>query len=200
LIENSSYTWRLVNGDGGTYPTSTFNVANNAGTSVATFLDNGNVGIGTTAPSDKLEIKDGAIKIIGSTSTFDAYLKLGNSNNINILGTHLWHDSGGTEITKLDSVWDSASSGGIQLRVRTAGTPIVGLAINSSGNVGIGTTAPVASAKLQVESTTQGFLPPRMTNAQRLAIASPAVGLMVYCTDVVEGLYINKSTGWTYIG
>ena len=68
------------------------------------------------------------------------------------------------------------------------------------GNIGIGTTTPVASAKLQVESTTQGFLPPRMTNAQRLLIATPAVGLCVYCTDVVEGLYINKSTGWTYIG
>jgi hypothetical protein len=68
------------------------------------------------------------------------------------------------------------------------------------GNIGIGTTAPAASAKLDVTSTTQGFLPPRMTNAQRLAIATPAVGLCVYCTDVVEGLYINKSTGWTYIG
>ena len=68
------------------------------------------------------------------------------------------------------------------------------------GNIGIGTTAPVASAKVQIDSTTQGFLPPRMTNAQRIAIATPAVGLCVYCTDAVEGLYINKSTGWTYIG
>ena len=67
------------------------------------------------------------------------------------------------------------------------------------GNIGIGTTAPVASAKVQIDSTTQGFLPPRMTNAQRIAIATPAIGLMVYCTDVVEGLYINKSTGWTFI-
>jgi hypothetical protein len=56
-----------------------------------------------------------------------------------------------------------------------------------------------ASAILQTDSTTKGFLPPRMTNAQRLAIATPAVGLMVYCTDAVEGLYVNKSTGWTFI-
>jgi hypothetical protein len=67
------------------------------------------------------------------------------------------------------------------------------------GNVGIGTTVPVASAQLQIDSTTKGFLPPRMTNAQRLAIASPAIGLIVYCTDMVEGLYVNKSTGWTFI-
>jgi hypothetical protein len=79
----------------------------------------------------------------------------------------------------------------------TVGNVILG---STSGNVGIGTAAPLASAKLEVTSTTQGFLPPRMTNAQRIAIATPAVGLCVYCTDVVEGLYINKSTGWTYIG
>jgi hypothetical protein len=57
----------------------------------------------------------------------------------------------------------------------------------------------VASAVFTVTSTTKGFLPPRMTNAQRLLISTPAVGLMVYCTDVVEGLYIYKSTGWVFV-
>jgi hypothetical protein len=66
----------------------------------------------------------------------------------------------------------------------------------NDGNFVIGTTTDIASAILNVNSTTQGFLPPRMTNAQRLAIASPAIGLMVYCTDVVEGVYVNTSTGW----
>jgi len=55
------------------------------------------------------------------------------------------------------------------------------------------------SALLEVKSTTKGFLPPRMTNAQRTSISAPAVGLMVYCTDATEGLYIYKSTGWTFI-
>jgi hypothetical protein len=68
-----------------------------------------------------------------------------------------------------------------------------------TGNFAIGTTTDTASAILNVTSTTRGFLPPRMTNAQRLAIASPAVGLIVYCTDAVEGLYVNKSTGWTFV-
>jgi hypothetical protein len=48
--------------------------------------------------------------------------------------------------------------------------------------VGIGTTTPNAKAKLQVDSTTQGFLPPRMTTAQRDAISSPPAGLMIYNT------------------
>jgi len=70
---------------------------------------------------------------------------------------------------------------------------------NTSGAMIVNSTTPQASAILQADSTTQGFLPPRMTNAQRSAISSPAVGLMVYCTDAVEGLYINKSTGWTLV-
>lgn len=40
-----------------------------------------------------------------------------------------------------------------------------------------------SSAMLDVKSTTKGFLPPRMTQAQVTAISEPAEGLMVYCTD-----------------
>lgn len=65
-----------------------------------------------------------------------------------------------------------------------------------AGVLTIGTTSPSASALLQMNSTTQGFLPPRMTSAQRTAIASPAIGLMVYQTDSIEGMYVYKSSGW----
>jgi hypothetical protein len=41
-------------------------------------------------------------------------------------------------------------------------------------------TAINASAVMQADSTTQGFLPPRMTTTQRNAIATPAAGLVVY--------------------
>ncbi len=40
------------------------------------------------------------------------------------------------------------------------------------------------SSVLELESITKGFLPPRMTTAQRNAIVSPVAGLMIYCTDV----------------
>jgi hypothetical protein len=49
---------------------------------------------------------------------------------------------------------------------------------------------------MQVNSTTQGFLPPRMTAAQRAAIVSPATGLIVYQTDGVEGVWAYTSSGW----
>lgn len=68
-----------------------------------------------------------------------------------------------------------------------------------AGSLGIGTTSPSASAILQADSTTKGFLPPRMTNAQRTAIGSPAVGLLVYQTDATEGTYEYISSGWRII-
>ena len=64
------------------------------------------------------------------------------------------------------------------------------------GAVITGGTATDASAQLQADSTTKGFLPPRMTSAQRTAIASPATGLMVYQTDGTEGVYVKTSTVW----
>ena len=67
------------------------------------------------------------------------------------------------------------------------------------GNVGIGITTPAASAKLQVESTTQGFLPPRMTAAQKNAITSPAEGLMIYQTDGTKGWYGYNGTTWVQL-
>jgi hypothetical protein len=52
----------------------------------------------------------------------------------------------------------------------------------TTGNIGINTITDVASSLVTMESTTKGFLPPRMTNAQMLAIATPAAGLVVYDT------------------
>lgn len=66
---------------------------------------------------------------------------------------------------------------------------------NVSGSVGIGTSTPHASAKLDLSSTTQGLLIPRMTVTQRNAIASPAIGLMVYDTNNEEFFYYD-GTVW----
>jgi len=72
------------------------------------------------------------------------------------------------------------------------------LAANAQ-NVGIGTATPNASAQLDVSSTNSGFLPPRMTFAQRNAISNPSQGLMIYCTDCgTKGqAQIFDGTDWT---
>jgi hypothetical protein len=56
-----------------------------------------------------------------------------------------------------------------------------------------------ASSVLDIKSTAKGFLPPRMTEAQRSAIQNPAEGLLVYQTDGTEGIYYYKDTAWTNI-
>ena len=50
-------------------------------------------------------------------------------------------------------------------------------------NVGIGTVSPASSAMLDVNSTSKGFLMPRMSTEQRNAIVSPATGLQIFNTD-----------------
>ncbi|KJD33063.1 hypothetical protein PK35_08845 [Tamlana nanhaiensis] len=69
-----------------------------------------------------------------------------------------------------------------------------------NAQVGIGTTNPDASSILEMESTTQGLLVPRMTTTQRNAIASPAEGLMVYDIDEDAFFYYNStSTSWSKV-
>lgn len=63
----------------------------------------------------------------------------------------------------------------------TSGTNM--LAVRDDAKVGIGTDSPAASAILDVTSTTGGILLPRMTTTQRNAIATPADGLIIFCTD-----------------
>ncbi|HWB63278.1 MAG TPA: hypothetical protein VG603_07210, partial [Chitinophagales bacterium] len=53
----------------------------------------------------------------------------------------------------------------------------------SQNNVGIGIATPDPSAILDLTSNAKGFLVPRMTATQRLAIPAPATGLMVFDTD-----------------
>jgi hypothetical protein len=55
------------------------------------------------------------------------------------------------------------------------------------------TATPQASAVLQADSTTQGFLPPRMTTAQKNLIATPATGLQVHDTDLNRPCFYNGS-------
>jgi hypothetical protein len=67
-------------------------------------------------------------------------------------------------------------------------------AITNSGKVIVGaSSAASASAVLEASSTTQGFLPPRMTKAQRDAIISPAAGLTIWNTTYVQLEVYNGS-------
>jgi len=68
-----------------------------------------------------------------------------------------------------------------------------------AGVLGVGTSSTVASAILELDSTTKGFLPPRMTSTQMNSISSPAEGLMIYATDIHQWVGWNGSV-WSIIG
>lgn len=64
--------------------------------------------------------------------------------------------------------------------------------------VGINTdnSAPDGSAMLDIKTTEKGLLIPRMTAAQRIALAAPATGLLVFQTDGNDGFYYYNGTAW----
>lgn len=79
------------------------------------------------------------------------------------------------------------------------------LSFQAPAQVGIGNNSPDASSMLDVSSTTKGLLIPRMTTAQRDAVASPATGLLIFNTSTnlfnyYNGVWsnLNASSG-TYV-
>ena len=80
------------------------------------------------------------------------------------------------------------------------GIVLIGLSFNILAQVGIGTSNPHVSAALEIQSTSKGFLFPRMTEVARDAISNIATGLTIYCTDCGtsgEGvLQVYNASNW----
>ena len=128
--------------------------------------------------------------IAGTTgSNYTPNLLIAENGNVTVgnLGT-------GTIITSLTlptSKLQVAGNAAIGFTTATA-APTNGLSV--SGTVNIGTNTSVTTAALQVSSTTQGFLPPVMTTTQRIAIITPAAGLIVYDTTDNKHYGYNGTT------
>jgi hypothetical protein len=88
-----------------------------------------------------------------------------------------------------------------QLNFYSAATNIRGMNAGGQGLIiskNTGTTDLYPTALLAIDSTTQGFLPPRMTTAEKNAIATPAAGLMVYDTTLNK-LCVRTAAAWETI-
>jgi hypothetical protein len=67
---------------------------------------------------------------------------------------------------------------------------------NDGTSIAIGTDDIDSSSVLQIESTTQGVLFPKMTSEQRDLIATPQVGLLIFQTDNSPGFYFYNGNTW----
>lgn len=155
------------------------------------FQQNGGASsFGGSAPTELLELErvySGAATINNSCLLVKPSItKTGGTNTVNILNIQpVFNSAGGTNIIRgyyynptITSITNITSRA-----IETAtGNVILG---SSSGSVGIGANTTINnSAILDITSTTQGVLLPRMTTVQKTAIASPAAGLMVYDTTL----------------
>lgn len=111
-------------------------------------------------------------------------------------GNATWNTAGNSSVNESTDFIGSVNAADVVVKSQNLEV----MRVTKDSRVGIGTVgAPIeTSAKLEVKSTTQGFLPPRMTSAQRNAIVNPAIGLVVFDTNK-NNLYIFTGI-WTEIG
>ncbi len=182
----------------------------------------GNVGIGTTTPEGMLEVGNtfGGTIVISNT-----YWKTPGSNRtiplkFNSGGNTAERTQPVAQVVGIDTYAGGAYLGELafhtlygasqeRMRITSMGkvgintvTPSNLFSVNGdadfTGDVGIGTSDPDASAQLEMSSTSGGFLPPRMTTAQQDAISDPAEGLIIYNTDT-RSIRVYNGTNWQSI-
>jgi hypothetical protein len=130
--------------------------------------------IGTTTDAGfKLDV-NGTARVIG-ISYFDGIITA--ASGIGVLGRYSLTSDG---VNGLLTMANLANTFNLKKYIKIVGDGVEG---NND-----------ASAALQIDGTTRGFLPPRMTTTQKNAIGTPAAGLQVYDTTLNQMSYYNGTT------
>ncbi len=117
----------------------------------------------------------------GYNSTGSNNVFIGNRAGFNEIGSNKLYIANGRTKTLLSGDFSTN-----QVQINGAAIPVY---------------TPSAAFEVKSPNNNQGAIPyPIMTDAQRLAIPNPAVGLHIYQNDGTEGIWIYKSTGWAFVG
>jgi hypothetical protein len=182
---NGSYTWRIANGDGTTYPLSSFNIANNAGTAAITVTAANNVGIGVT-PSASLHVErpsadniiaaigqtsyEGVLYLSGAGSGKDTSIVIGNGRNLNF---------------KTTATATPTASG------------TTAMTLTASGNLGVGTTSPTnygaGYRTISANGTSSGVFEIRANDTVRGLIVGDATDLQIQASGATPMRFFTNS-------
>jgi hypothetical protein len=198
LNTSGQYVWFYGTGTTGT---------NSTLTQAMTLDASGNLAIGTTTAYGRLDVAVSTGSGVGSTTTLNIssgneYGIAGNEKylNLDFLGYRDGAGSNGIKarIQAIEATGTDRASGLYFYTTPTSGVLTQRAVIDSSGNLGIGTSSPSASAILDAQSTTKGVRMPNMTTTQKNAISSPAAGLMVFDTTLAK-LCVYSGSAWQTI-
>ncbi len=183
------------------------NYGTNANSSL--ILNYSGASAGTTHFRDTLIYNGKAAQIAqftGSTGNFLINTTTDTGFKLNVNGTARVSGNltltGGSLLMNNNNIYIARGTGtptdGMEIRALSAGTDAVKVTTSSVSISSVGGLTYQASAQLAVDSTTRGFLPPRMTTTQKNAIASPAAGLVVYDTTLNK-LCVRTASAWETI-
>lgn len=187
----ASSAWKSLCNTGAAGPAGTTGATGNTGVigvtgPVGTTGSNGNTGPVGSSGTTGATGSTGAIGAIGTTGNSGATGITGSTGPLGItgatgadLGTHwtLTGNAGTNPASNFIGTTDAAD-----LVVSTNSTEK--MRVTSSGNIGVGTGTPDASALLDLDAagSNRGLLIPRLTTAQRNAIVNPALSLFIFNT------------------
>jgi len=167
-----------------------------SGTSTVS-VSSGNLLVGTTTDAGfKLDVNGTARVQNNATTTFEVRQNSGSGSDARIgfvSGTGSFNHAsirGGFGVT--------SNFGRITFSTAYTSSLVDRMVLDEYGSLAIGTSLANSTSILDLTSTTKGFLPPRMTTTQKNAIASPAVGLMVFDTTLNK-LCVRGAAAWETI-
>lgn len=176
-------------------------IANNAGAETVRVTAAGNVGIGTSTSSGKLTVSgvstQNVASFLSSASGTFSTISIGRTANEFSLGTVASANQFFSGTAAGDSVI-AYGTGKLFIGGGNTGVAgVLGAVFDSSGNLGIGTSSPAATAILDVQSTTKGVRFPNMTTTQKNAI-TPSAGTVIFDTTLAK-LCVYSGAAWQTI-